>query len=356
MTFRDGDYQYAEINRDLDHQASLLELTAKQREVESTVYQHTQDLQNKGIILTQNEKSALRAKIKAMQDLNTVVTEQDRLLAESVNKRTQFDTTLKAIGNLKKTNPNFTQSDATTALEGQNSDLFANTQASFDNKVASYQRYYEQIDKMRQMDAISEQQASQMRLQTDLKIQNLQLGQYTTFFGSLAELQNSGNKKMAAIGKAAAIAQTTISTYQSATQAYAAMSGIPYVGPALGIAAAAAAVAAGLANIAKIEGVAGFATGGSFMVGGSGGQDSQTVAFRATPGEKVTVSTPQQIRKGNGAENASGTQSPPIVKHTTVNYVDPGLFRQFLNTPEGSDAFINHISTNSGSVRASLGI
>lgn len=38
----------------------------------------------------------------------------------------------------------------------------------------------------------------------------------------------------------------------------------------------------------------GFATGGSFMVGGGGGTDSQLVAFRATPGERVTVSTPQQ--------------------------------------------------------------
>lgn len=33
----------------------------------------------------------------------------------------------------------------------------------------------------------------------------------------------------------------------------------------------------------------GFATGGSFTVGGAGGVDSQLVAFRATPGENVTV-------------------------------------------------------------------
>ena len=35
-----------------------------------------------------------------------------------------------------------------------------------------------------------------------------------------------------------------------------------------------------------------FATGGSFTVGGSGGVDSQLVAFNATPGEKVTVFPP----------------------------------------------------------------
>ena len=36
----------------------------------------------------------------------------------------------------------------------------------------------------------------------------------------------------------------------------------------------------------------GFASGGSFTVGGSGGTDSQLVAFNATPGERVAVSTP----------------------------------------------------------------
>jgi hypothetical protein len=36
----------------------------------------------------------------------------------------------------------------------------------------------------------------------------------------------------------------------------------------------------------------GFAHGGSFAVGGSGGIDSQLVAFRASPGERVTVTPP----------------------------------------------------------------
>lgn len=41
-------------------------------------------------------------------------------------------------------------------------------------------------------------------------------------------------------------------------------------------------------------GLPGFATGGTFTVGGAGGTDSQIVRFRATPGEKVTVTTPGQ--------------------------------------------------------------
>jgi ribosomal protein L12E/L44/L45/RPP1/RPP2 len=38
------------------------------------------------------------------------------------------------------------------------------------------------------------------------------------------------------------------------------------------------------------SGLTGFANGGSFVVGGSGGIDSQIAAFRATPGERVTIS------------------------------------------------------------------
>jgi hypothetical protein len=44
----------------------------------------------------------------------------------------------------------------------------------------------------------------------------------------------------------------------------------------------------------------GFATGGSFTVGGTGGTDSKVVAFRATPGEVVNV------RKGGGDGGSSG--------------------------------------------------
>jgi len=44
----------------------------------------------------------------------------------------------------------------------------------------------------------------------------------------------------------------------------------------------------------------GFASGGSFIVGGFGGTDSQRVGFMATPGERVIVETPDQQRSGGG--------------------------------------------------------
>lgn len=61
------------------------------------------------------------------------------------------------------------------------------------------------------------------------------------------------HKEFFEIYKAAAIAETIISTYQAAQDAYKATVGLPYVGPALAVAAAAAAIAAGMARVAAIR-------------------------------------------------------------------------------------------------------
>jgi hypothetical protein len=64
-------------------------------------------------------------------------------------------------------------------------------------------------------------------------------------------------------------------------------------GGAMGWISAAGSVLKSLAG-----GLPGFKTGGSFKVGGSGGADSQTVAFRATPGEMVDIRRPGQDAGG----------------------------------------------------------
>lgn len=53
----------------------------------------------------------------------------------------------------------------------------------------------------------------------------------------------------------------------------------------------------------------GFATGGQFTVGGSGGTDSQLIAFKATPGEQVSIKTPDQQMQGQSQTNIIQIQS-----------------------------------------------
>lgn len=97
---------------------------------------------------------------------------------------------------------------------------------------------------------------------------------------AMSQLQNSKNKELVAVGKAAGIAQATIDTAQGAIAAYQAMAHIPYVGPALGVAAAAALTAYGAERIAEIGGVkmaegglVKAVTGGVPAVVGEGGSD-----------------------------------------------------------------------------------
>ena len=85
-------------------------------------------------------------------------------------------------------------------------------------------------------------------------------------------------------GKAAAVAQATINTYQAATNAMA-NTPAPFPFPLI---AAGVAVASGLSNVSKImsiEPANGFATGG--VVGGGGSGTSDSVSARLSRGESV---------------------------------------------------------------------
>ena len=71
----------------------------------------------------------------------------------------------------------------------------------------------------------------------------------SSILGSLSDLMEEGSEEQ----KNLQIAETTINTLSGAIAAYQSMAGIPYVGPALGAAAAAAVTIAGIANINKIK-------------------------------------------------------------------------------------------------------
>ena len=105
----------------------------------------------------------------------------------------------------------------------------------------------------------------------------------------LLTLAQTGNKEFGAIYKASAIAQTTIDTYRAAQAAYAALAGIPVIGPSLGIGAAGLAVAAGLVRVATIK--AQRFQGGGVVEGRSSFGDN--VLVRANAGE-MFINTQQQ--------------------------------------------------------------
>ena len=148
--------------------------------------------------------------------------------------------------------------------------------------------------------------------------------------GQFTGLMQSQNKTAFKIGQAASIAQVAMATPTAAMEAFKSLQGIPYVGPVLGAAAAAAAIAYGAQQISQIRSQQPpqFRTGGSMVVGGSGGIDSQPVSFFATPGETVSINTPAEARamqslvrnlEEGGFGGGSFTQNVTIVQQGRQN-------------------------------------
>lgn len=83
----------------------------------------------------------------------------------------------------------------------------------------------------------------------------------------------------------------------------------------------------------------GFQYGGQFDVGGSGGTDSQLVAFRASPNERVTVETPHQQNQSD--KDGSGETNIAIVNVTSEEEIYAAL-----STARGSRIIMNVIERN----------
>lgn len=125
------------------------------------------------------------------------------------------------------------------------------------------------------------QEVQQFKLNTAVKL----FGAWSQAMGAMFEASGGKIRAFFELQKAFSIAETTIKTYESAVKAYNAMVGIPYVGPALAMAAAAAAIAFGLAQvamIAKSKPPQGMRAGG-YIDEGSGTKDD--VPILATRGE-----------------------------------------------------------------------
>ena len=173
----------------------------------------------------------------------------------------------------------------------------------------------------------------------DSQTASIRLRQASDFFGNMSGLMNTHSKKAFQIGQAAAIAQALVSTYAAAQAAFAGItSATGGWGIAAAVAAAAAAVGTGMANVAQIRSqkMPGFAFGGAMEVTGTGGTDSQTVAFRATPGETVRVTTPSQeseaARNGKGGGDTMIFNMPGITNATQARKSRSQIQRSVVTT------------------------
>lgn len=295
------------VNREIDQSIELLKLSNEQREIEAQMLGLTESLRKSGVDLTKEEIDALRAKLIVEQELAKFARARDNASANSFSSMLEeFQTEAMAIKSLlDDASSGYTSGDVAIMITQTLGQITDGTQLAAEAAVASWQFMYDQIQVLRDEDLINEQQASELRRAIRKQELDLYLQRTSDALGAASGLMKANSKEAFKIGQAAAIAQAIVNTYTAATAAYQSAAAIPFVGWVLGPIAAAGAIAAGMAQVSAIRSqtMPAYRTGGSYTIGGSGGVDSQVVAFRGTPGEQISINTPSQANAMQNIES-----------------------------------------------------
>lgn len=286
------------LNRELDENIALLKLSNNERQIEGDILMFTEQLKRDGVILTKEETAALRAKLTVEQELARIAQAKDSMRSQTKGGRDEeFASGSEALKQLMEEG-GVTGGDKFNIVNQLLGGSLDDTQAMFDAQMEQFAEYYARIAELRDLDVLNAKEASDAIAAIKRAELEVTLNRTEQALGAAAGLMQSNSKKAFEVGRAAAIGQAIVNTYTGATAAFQSAAAIPYVGWIMAPIAAAGAIAAGMAQVSAIRSqqMPAYRTGGSYTVGGSGGVDSQTVAFRASPGEQVSINTPAQAR------------------------------------------------------------
>lgn len=200
------------------------------------------------------------------------------------------------------------------------SSAIGNSISDYNDNQTVINDYADRVAKIKELYAdeqISHQQMLIAKQQADEEYVRARLSNEMTMFDALAGLQNSGVKELAAIGKAAAIAQATIDGVLAVQKALATLP------PPISYVAAAAIGVTAATNVAKIAGI-GFEQGG--YTGNMGTKEVAGVVhgrefvFDAKSTARLGVPTLEAIRSGRltqpvAANNNSGPAQVRVVQN-----------------------------------------
>ncbi len=357
-----------ESNKAFERQGYLLQFNTREREIESQVMAVVDAQRAKGIDLLDKSNAEARQQLFLLRETFTAsrdaaeadaarnemldsTTEKQRLLNVQLAAYTETKDKLKAAG-----------FDATKRQE-IGGDFGVMGETYFKAQAEARRHSYEEIDAMRKADIFNEQEATNAKLRVWQAEQNAKLGLAKDFFSNFEGMQRSNWAEMAAVGKAAAIASATIQTYQAAQGAYAAMSAIPMVGPALGAVAAAAAIASGMANVNAIASQpTGFAQGGytgnlpaNEVAGVVHGQEYVLDAATTKRLGRNNLDAMSRGQPSGESSSSSKTDGQPVSVNLTVVVVGSEQeAKQFLAGKEAESIIINTVAKNARQVNKVL--
>lgn len=165
----------------------------------------------------------------------------------------------------------------TAALQAQQDAEWQQLETAHANNLLSDQQYNAAKTALAQQQYLATKKLEADKTKAEDQEQKTRLSNLNSTFGAIATLSSSSSKELAAIGKAAAIAQATIDGYAAVQKALASAP------PPFNFALAALVGVATAANIAKIAGV-GLRDGGTIA---GGGANMDTVPATLTKGETV---------------------------------------------------------------------
>lgn len=175
---------------------------------------------------------------------------------------------------------------------------------------------------------------------------NDQLDQTAYYLSAVATLMNSGNSKLFAIGKAAAIAEATVKGYQAVQNA---LAEVPYPLNFAAAAAVTAATAVQIANIASTNYQGGYDLGGDIAAGKFGLVGENGPELVSGP-----VSVTGRARTASLLEQAASGSSEGMRLRQIIVFGDDAI-EGALGSDASERAFITHASRNRSKLRQILG-
>jgi hypothetical protein len=281
---------------------------------------------------------------KAVQQANYYDQIRQQLLSQYPNLSTTYVAGVNAeVDALMRRNDALQQQQFVQQQTASVVDPILQQQQLLDSKTA----VYAEIDRLRQMDVLNEEQAQRAKLAFQIKADEQRLGAASDFFGALADVTKGGNGAIGAINKAAAIAQATIDGFVATQKALA--SAPP---PWNFVAAAAVALKTGM-TVAKIAStnVGSYQNGGAFVVDGKAGVDRNNINMNVSRGERVTIETPAQQR----ASDKNGGGASVSVNPKIVNLFDEKSFLGAIDSEDGEEVIMNVIARRKSDVKQMMG-
>ena len=257
-----------------------------------------------------NEQAGIEAQITGFRseqqtNTNSLLREQKELQNElALIGKSQRDIEREELAQELELKKELINREVTDVIERDALLLAAKTE--FDTKLLELNTQFNQED-LASQEAFTA--AKNLLSENEAKVKQENLAKVGNALGSFAELAG----KETAAGKALALSQALISTYQSATSSYASLAPIPFIGPALGFAAAGAAVAGGLKQIQSIKGVK--VPGG----GGGGGAVGSVSAPPVPPAFNVVGSSDSnQLADAIGGQSQQPVQAFVVANDVTT--------------------------------------